>query len=127
MFVHLVYLVAVILETTNGSNREVHWIAPCIGLGVAICGLQIVTTVLTAYCVDCYSSHSSAVTQFISFLRQVISFTVPFWNPPLNDKVGYGVGFGIEAIIVVTFYILVSSRTSRRKICTCVLVANQLS
>ncbi|KAH8805080.1 major facilitator superfamily domain-containing protein [Xylogone sp. PMI_703] len=87
-------------------QKEVHWIAPCIGLGVAVCGLQIVTTVLTAYCVDCYSSHSSAVTQFISFLRQVISFTVPFWNPPLNDKLGYGLGFGIEAIIAVTFYAL---------------------
>jgi Na+/melibiose symporter-like transporter len=92
---------------TDQVNRKAHWIAPCVGLAVAVCGLQIVTTVLTAYCVDCFSSHSSVVTQFISFLRQIISFTVPFWSPPLNEKLGYGLGFRVEAIVAMFFYILV--------------------
>jgi hypothetical protein len=95
-------------------------------MGVAVCGLQIVTTVLTSYCIDCYSSQSSDVTQLISFLRQVISFTVPFWNPPLNEKLGYGLGFGVEAIIVVTFYLLVCSTSLETNTKKSVAAANQL-
>ena len=114
VFIYL-WLSPFMRSQTNGPHRRVHWIAPCIGLAIAICGLQVVTTVLTSYCVDCYSSRSSAVAQFISFVRQVISFTVPFWNPPLNARLGYGLGFGVEAIIVVAFYILVCGTKHREK------------
>jgi Na+/melibiose symporter-like transporter len=88
-------------------SRRTPWIGPCFGLGIANFGLQVVTTVLITYCVDCYSSHPFLVTQFINIVRQLISFTVPFWNPNLNEKVGYDLGFGIEAIIAVFFYFLV--------------------
>jgi hypothetical protein len=30
---------------------------------------------------------------------------VPFWSPNLGEKVGYGLGFGIEAIIMVFFFV----------------------
>lgn len=61
------------------------------------------------YCVDSYSSHPLIVGQFVNVTRQTIAFTVPFWSPLLNEKVGYGLGFGVEAIIAVAFYILVSA------------------
>jgi hypothetical protein len=61
------------------------------------------------YCVDSYSSYPLIVGQFVNVTRQTIAFTVPFWSPLLNEKVGYGLGFGVEAIIAVTFYILVSA------------------
>jgi hypothetical protein len=77
-------------------------------MGISVCGLQIVTTVLTSYCVDCHGQEALEVSQFISLIRQTISFTVPFFNPPLNDRVGYAGGFGIEASILAVFYILVS-------------------
>lgn len=78
------------------------------GLATASCGLQAITTVLMTYCVDSYSTHPLVVGQFVNVTRQTIAFTVPFWSPRLNAKLGYGLGFGVEAIIAVVFYILVS-------------------
>ena len=90
-----------------GVTLETHcpWIAPCIGFALANFGLQLVTTPLKTYCIDCYPSHSGSVLQLINAIRQIISFTVPFWSPNLSAKVGYGLGFGIEAIIMVFFFV----------------------
>jgi Na+/melibiose symporter-like transporter len=93
--------------------RRTHWIGPCVGLGIASFGLQAITTVLMTYCVDSYGSQPLLVGQFVNITRQTIAFTVPFWNPILNEKLGYGLGFGVEAIIAVTFYIMVSFSTHR--------------
>jgi hypothetical protein len=82
------------------------WIAPCLGFAIANFGLQLITTPLKTYCIDCYAAHSGSVLQLINVLRQVISFTVPFWSPNLSADVGFGLGFGIEAIIMVVFYFL---------------------
>jgi hypothetical protein len=43
------------------------------------------------------------VLQFINTVRQIIAFTVPFWSPNLNARLGYGLGFGVEAIILAVF------------------------
>ncbi|KAK6380595.1 hypothetical protein LTS17_004795 [Exophiala oligosperma] len=89
-----------------GVTLENHcpWIAPCIGFALSNFGLQLVTTPLKTYCMDCYPSHSGSVLQLINAIRQIISFTVPFWSPNLGEKVGYGLGFGIEAILMAFFY-----------------------
>ena len=86
-----------------GVGLKSHWIVPCIGMALANGALQIVTTVLTTYCIDTHSSHAGQVAQFINLLRQAGGFCVPFWNPVLIREVGYGLGFGIDAIIVATF------------------------
>ncbi|KAJ5650918.1 uncharacterized protein N7484_004641 [Penicillium longicatenatum] len=85
-------------------QNHTHWIGPCIGFGVANFGLQLATTPLKTYCVDCLSSHSGSVLQLINAIRQIISFTVPFWSPELADRLGYGLGYGIEAIILATIF-----------------------
>ncbi|BDD61515.1 hypothetical protein MAP00_006557 [Monascus purpureus] len=86
------------------SGRHVGWCP--VRMGIIVCGLQIVTTVLTSYTVDCHRHQALAVSQFVSLVRQTLSFTVPFFNPPLNDRVGYAGGFGIEASILAVFYSL---------------------
>jgi MFS family permease len=99
------YVLAPLGVVIFGVTLETHcpWIAPCIGFALANFGLQLVTTPLKTYCMDCYPSHSGSVLQLINAIRQIISFTVPFWSPNLSAKVGYGLGFGIEAIIMVFF------------------------
>ncbi|RMD45052.1 hypothetical protein DV735_g98, partial [Chaetothyriales sp. CBS 134920] len=74
-------------------QSRVHWIAPCIGFGVANFGLQVITTPLKTYCVDCTTSTAGSAMQLVNVVRQVISFTVPFWSPNLNNALGYGLGF----------------------------------
>jgi len=101
------YVLAPLGVIIFGVTLETHcpWIAPCIGFALANFGLQLVTTPLKTYCIDCYPSHSGSVLQLINAIRQIISFTVPFWSPNLSAKVGYGLGFGIEAIIMVFFFV----------------------
>ncbi|KAK4942454.1 hypothetical protein LTR10_017750 [Elasticomyces elasticus] len=101
------YFVAPLGVIIFGVTLQSHcpWIAPCIGFALSNFGLQMVTTPLKTYCMDCYASHSGSVLQLINATRQIISFTIPFWSPNLGDKVGFGLGFGIEAIIMVFFYV----------------------
>lgn len=80
-----------------------HWIAPCIGFAISNFGLQLVTAPVKTYCVDCLKSHPGSVLQFINTVRQIIAFTVPFWSPNLNARLNYGLGFGVEAIILAVF------------------------
>ena len=100
---YVMAIVGVIIFGVTLKTHQ-HWIAPCIGYAISNFGLQMTTTPLKTYCVDCYPSHSGSVLQFINVIRQVTSFTVPFWSPNLNKAVGYGLGFGIEAIILAAFY-----------------------
>ncbi|KAF3482812.1 uncharacterized protein GIQ15_02136 [Arthroderma uncinatum] len=101
---YVMVIIGVVVFGVTLQNRT-HWIAPCIGFAVSNFGLQLVTTPLKTYCVDCYPSHSPSVLQLINIIRQTVSFTVPFWSPNLNETVGYGLGFGVEALILVFFYL----------------------
>lgn len=84
------------------QNRT-HWIGPCLGYAISNFGLQLVTTPLKTYCVDCYTAHSGSIFQFINIVRQIIAFSVPFWSPNLSEALGYDLGYGIEAIILAVF------------------------
>ncbi|KAM5489169.1 hypothetical protein MaudMau93_003666 [Microsporum audouinii] len=101
---YVIVVVGVVIFGVTLQNRT-HWIAPCLGFAISNFGLQLVTTPLKTYCVDCYPSKAPSVLQLINVIRQTASFTVPFWSPNLNEAVGYGLGFGIEAIILVVFYL----------------------
>lgn len=57
-------------------DRKAPWIVPCLGMGIANAALQIVTTVLTTYCVDILSADALIVATFINFMRQIIAFTI---------------------------------------------------
>jgi hypothetical protein len=91
-------------------ENQTHWIFPCLGLGIAIGGAQILSTVFITYAVDCYSKESGplVVGQFVNIVRQIISFTVPFWSPVLSERIGFARGFGVEAGIAGGFFVLVS-------------------
>lgn len=101
---YVMAIIGVLIFGTTLQNRT-HWIGPCLGYAISNFGLQLVTTPMKTYCVDCYTSHSGPVLQLVNIVRQVLSFTVPFWSPNLNEAVGYDLGFGIEAIILVVFYL----------------------
>ena len=79
------------------------WMGPCMGFAIANFGLQLVTTPSKTYCVDSLTSHAGSVLQLINTVRQILAFTVPFWSPDLTDRLGYGLGYGVEAIILATF------------------------
>lgn len=54
-------------------------ITPIIGGAIASAGMQIVTTVLITYAVDCYRKEAASIGVFITFVRQTWGFIGPFW------------------------------------------------
>jgi hypothetical protein len=76
-------IVGVIVFLVQLMNAGEHWnVTPLIGAGIAASGMQIVTTVLVTYAVDCNSSESSSVGTFITFVRQIWGFIGPFCEQP---------------------------------------------
>jgi MFS family permease len=72
-------IVGVIVFLVQLQNAGAHWnITPLAGAGIAAGGMQIVTTVLVTYAIDCYPSEASSVGTFITFVRQTWGFIGPF-------------------------------------------------
>jgi MFS family permease len=59
-------------------------ITPTIGAGIAAAGIQIVTTILITYAVDCYRDEAASIGVFITFVRQTWGFIGPFWYASLE-------------------------------------------
>ncbi|KAH7115122.1 major facilitator superfamily domain-containing protein [Dendryphion nanum] len=81
---------------------QLHWnITPVIGAGIAAAGNQIVTTVLTTYAVDCYPDDAASIGVFISFVRQTLGFTGPFWFTPMFENIGVANSAGLASALMV--------------------------
>lgn len=102
------YILAVVGVVMYGVTIQAHahWIVPCIAWTLASLGLQIITTPMNTYCVDCYPGFAGSVLQLVNAGRQVVAFTVPYFGPKLNQRVGYGVGMGLEATIMGVFFLI---------------------
>jgi len=62
------------------TAEPMHWnVTPIIGAAIASAGVQIVTTVMVTYAVDCYREEAASVGVFITFVRQIWGFIGPFW------------------------------------------------
>ncbi|KAF2719505.1 MFS general substrate transporter [Polychaeton citri CBS 116435] len=84
-----------------------HWnITPIIGAAIASAGVQIVTTVMITYSVDCHREEAASVGVFITFVRQIWGFIGPFWFPQVFTNIGLYGSAGIAAGLVVAFSIL---------------------
>lgn len=59
---------------------DLHWnVTPLVGMAIGAGGVQIVTTVMITYSVDCYRDEAAGVGVFITFVRQIWGFIGPFW------------------------------------------------
>lgn len=57
-----------------------HWnVTPVVGIAIAACGNQVVTTVLVTYAIDCHLEQAASIGVFVNFVRQVWAFLGPFW------------------------------------------------
>ena len=56
-----------------------------------------------SYIVDCYPKSAKEVVTILNLFRVLSSFVVLFYNQRLNKAVGYGLAFGIEAIVSAVF------------------------
>ncbi|RFU30522.1 hypothetical protein B7463_g5829, partial [Scytalidium lignicola] len=75
-----------------------HWIGPAMGIAVGLFGLQIVSTNLFAYTMDCYKPQSAELSTLLNFGRQTFSFTLGFYMLPFAHQTSYGVAWAVMAL-----------------------------
>lgn len=62
--------------------------------------LQIVTTVLVTYCVDCHVEHSASIGVFVNVVRSTWAFIGPFWFPDMLTTLGGSGSGGLMAGLI---------------------------
>jgi MFS family permease len=77
---HLLTVCGVVVFLVQIGKASDQWnITPLIGAAIGYGGVQIVTTVMITYAVDCYREEAGSVGVFITFVRQIWGFIGPFW------------------------------------------------
>ncbi|KAF2269664.1 MFS general substrate transporter [Lojkania enalia] len=70
------------------------------GWGMYVFGVMLATVAITAYALDSYGTASSEVSGLLNFARVISGFSVGYFQQPWGEKSGFGLSFGIQAIIV---------------------------
>ncbi len=72
-------------------------------------GVMLASVAITTYALDSYPTRSGEVSCFLNFARVCGGFAVGYFQQPWGEKNGYGVSFGIQAVLVgVALAILLS-------------------
>ncbi|KAJ7146602.1 MFS general substrate transporter [Mycena epipterygia] len=89
------------------DNHELKhsYIGATVGMAVTCFAVQMITTPIIAYSVDCYKPQSAEVVQLLNFARQEISFTVGFWSIRYGDLVGFQFSGVTYACVSVFFFL----------------------
>ena len=77
------------------------------GWGLEGVGVMITSVAIVAYGLDCYPSAPGEVSALINMARVGSGFSVGFFQQKWGEEQGYGVSFGLQAVIVVFFTSLV--------------------
>jgi len=81
------------------------YIGATVGMAVTCFSVQMITTPVIAYCIDCYKPQAAEVVQLLNFARQEISFTVGFWSIRFGDMVGFQFSGVTYACVSVFFFL----------------------
>ncbi|KAJ3775534.1 MFS multidrug transporter [Lentinula raphanica] len=63
-------------------------VTPDVGSGIALFGLQLVTTVCTTYAIESRPGHTGEAALMVAFVRQMYAFTGPFYFTIQFDSMG---------------------------------------
>jgi len=82
-----------------GVQYNVHFMIPIIAMGIAMAGVQVITTVAYIYAIECYRSEANEISQLINLIRQEFGFTFAFYAIRLGDAIGYQFTFLIFVLL----------------------------
>ncbi len=93
-----------------GQTLEKHlsYAGIIMGWGMYVFGVLLASVAITAYLLDSYPSASTEVAGFLNFARVIAGFTVGYFQAPWGAKDGYGLSFGIQAIIVAVAVLIIA-------------------
>lgn len=79
MWLGMVILPAGVIIEGVCLQFRTHWAGPTMGIGIGAFGLQVVSTNIFAYLVDCYKPQSAEISTLLNFGRLTFSFTLGFY------------------------------------------------
>ncbi|OCK78496.1 MFS general substrate transporter [Lepidopterella palustris CBS 459.81] len=95
----IVGLIVFGIRTQQATPKD--WnMTPIVGIALAACGNQIITTVLVTFAVDCHQEHSSSIGVFVNLVRSTWGFIVPFWSPNMITSIGMSGSGGLMAGLI---------------------------
>ncbi|OGE49394.1 hypothetical protein PENARI_c021G10568 [Penicillium arizonense] len=80
------------------------WITPLIGQAVYIFGIEVATTVIQTYILECYPRQGAEANLVFNLIRNLFSYTSPFFLQPMIANLGTASPFGLFAALTVFFF-----------------------
>lgn len=91
----------IIFGVRTEQAAHLKWnVTPIIGIAIAACGNQIITTILITYAVDSHPEQSSSIGVFVNLIRNPWGFIGPFWYPDMINSIGMSGSGGLMAGII---------------------------
>ena len=81
------------------ANYHFHPIFPNIGIVIFSSGLIVTYQCIQAYTLDCYPTYAASAIGSLTFLRSVAGLSFPMIGPVLYQRLGYGWGASILAVV----------------------------
>lgn len=83
--------------------KTVGWVGAAFGMGIACLGLQVATTVVYAYCTDCYKPQSAEISTVLNTFRSIFSALISFYAIPLGNRIKFQCAWLVFAMLNVAF------------------------
>ena len=83
------------------AQVHLHWIMPNIGIAIFGVGMKIATQCTQSYAVDTYTLYAASAGAAGTFLRSLAGFGFPLFAPYMYDRLGYGWGNSLIALIAM--------------------------
>ncbi|KAH8671513.1 major facilitator superfamily domain-containing protein [Xylariales sp. PMI_506] len=80
------------------------WVPALVGQGIYIFGIEIATTVVQTYILECYPQQGAEASLVFNLCRNLMSYTAPFFLSPMLVKLKGSLTFSIFSIFTVAFF-----------------------
>lgn len=99
-YVGAIFMLPGLIVTGQTLEKHLSYAGIVMGWGIYVFGVMLASVAITAYLLDSYPTASSEVAGFLNFARVMGGFSVGYFQAPWGAKDGFGLSFGIQAIIV---------------------------
>lgn len=83
------------------AQHNLHWIMPNIGSAIFAAGVKYGLQCTQVYALDVYPTYAASASAASSSMRSLAGFAFPIFAPYMYDRLGYGWGNSVLALIAV--------------------------
>ncbi|KAI1264949.1 MFS general substrate transporter [Xylariaceae sp. FL1019] len=88
----------------TGIQFDAKWIVPLVGQALYIFGIEIATTVIQTYILECYPRQGAEVSLVFNLFRNLFSYTAPFFTQPGIVSLGFAAPYSLFGGFTAVFF-----------------------